>query len=124
MTTNKWGALASFLLAISFLVAPLIYLMGNLRDAMGIFAYDLADFLYGPVLSASLITVTYALREQPEGLPSIERGINPDAGYSSNKNVASEYKRTPFFLTRSSIHCCRYSCLYSIGFPLDNSCNG
>ena len=64
MTTHKWGSLASFLLAVSFLVAPSIYLMGNLRDAMGIFAYDLADFLYGPILSASLITVTYVLREQ------------------------------------------------------------
>lgn len=64
MTIYKWGGLASFLLAVSFLVAPSIYLAGNLRDAMGIFAYDLADFLYGPILSASLITVTYVLREQ------------------------------------------------------------
>lgn len=64
MTTQKWGSLASFSLAISFLVAPIIYLMGNLRDAMGVFAYDVADFLYGPVISASLITVTYVLREQ------------------------------------------------------------
>jgi hypothetical protein len=31
---------------------------------MGVFAYDLADFLYGSVLSASLITMTYVLREQ------------------------------------------------------------
>lgn len=64
MITNKWGGLASFLFAISFIVAPLIYLMGNLRDTLGIFAYDLADFLYGPVLSTSLITVTYVLREK------------------------------------------------------------
>lgn len=64
MTTNKWGSLASFLLAISFFVAPSIYLVGNLRDALGIFSYSLADFLYGPVLSTSLITVTYVLREQ------------------------------------------------------------
>jgi len=64
MTVYKWGSLASFLLAVSFIVAPMIYLTGNLRDAMGVFAYDLADFLYGPVLSASLITVTYVLREQ------------------------------------------------------------
>ena len=64
MTVYKWGGLASFLLAVSFIVAPMIYLTGNLRDAMGVFAYDLADFLYGPVLSASLITVTYVLREQ------------------------------------------------------------
>jgi hypothetical protein len=64
MTINKWGALASFLLAASFIVAPLIYLTGNLRDAMGIFAYNLADFLYGPILSASLVTVIYILRER------------------------------------------------------------
>jgi len=63
MTINKWGGLASFLIAVSFLVAPFIYLTGNLRDALGIFAYDMADFLYGPILSASLITVTYVLRE-------------------------------------------------------------
>ena len=63
MTTNKWGGLASFLMAVSFIVAPMIYLTGNLRDALGIFAYDLADFLYGPIVSASLITVTYVLRE-------------------------------------------------------------
>ena len=54
MTINKWGGLASFLLAVSFFVAPLIYLMGNLRDAMGVFAYDVADFLYGPILAASV----------------------------------------------------------------------
>lgn len=64
MTTQKWGGLASFLLAVSFIVAPLIYLMGNLRDAMGAFGYDLADFLYGPILSASLVIVIYILRER------------------------------------------------------------
>ena len=64
MTINKWGGLASFLLAVSFVVPPFIYLTGNLRDAVGIFSYDLADFLFGPILSASLITVTYALRER------------------------------------------------------------
>lgn len=67
MTLYKWGGLASLLLAVSFIVAPLIYLMGNLRDAMGRFGYDLADFLYGPVLSASLVTVTYVLRERIGG---------------------------------------------------------
>lgn len=64
MTISKWGGLASFLLAVSFIVAPLIYLTGNLRDAIGVFAYDLADFLYGPILSASIVTVTYVLRER------------------------------------------------------------
>jgi hypothetical protein len=49
---------------VSFVVAPLIYLTGNLGDALGIFAYNLADFLYGPILSASLIVVTYVLRER------------------------------------------------------------
>jgi hypothetical protein len=64
VTINKWGGLASFFLSVSFVVAPLIYLTGNLRDALGIFAYNLADFLYGPILSASLIVVTYVLRER------------------------------------------------------------
>lgn len=64
MTPNKWGGLASFLIAAAFIVAPLIYLTGNLRDAIGVFAYDLADFLYGPILSASIITVIYVLRER------------------------------------------------------------
>lgn len=63
MTINKWGGLASFLIAVSFVAAPWIYLTGNLEDALGVFTYDLADFLYGPILSASLITVFYALRE-------------------------------------------------------------
>ena len=60
----KWGGLASFLLAVAFIVAPLIYLMGNLRDAMGPLAYALADFLYGPVWAASLVTAVFALRER------------------------------------------------------------
>jgi len=64
MTINKWGGLASFLIAASFIVAPFIYLTGNLRDAIGVFAYDLADFLYGPILAASLVTVIYVLRER------------------------------------------------------------
>lgn len=64
MTINKWGGLASFLLAISFVVAPLIYLTGNLRDPIGVLTYDLADFLYGPVVSACLVTVIYVLRER------------------------------------------------------------
>jgi hypothetical protein len=64
MTLNKWGALASFLLAGSIFVAPWIYLVGNLRDAIGVFGYDLADLLYGPVFSASLIVLVYVLRER------------------------------------------------------------
>lgn len=64
MAINKWGGLASFLLAVSFFIAPLIYLTGNLRNIIGAFSYNLADFLYGPILSASLILVTYVLRER------------------------------------------------------------
>ena len=64
LTTQKWGGLASFLLALAFIVSPLIYLFGNLRDAMGPFAYSLADFLYGPVWAASLVTMVFALRER------------------------------------------------------------
>jgi hypothetical protein len=64
MSINRWGAVASLLIAVSFFVAPLIYLIGNLRDAIGILAYDLADFLQGPLLSASLIMLVYVLRER------------------------------------------------------------
>jgi hypothetical protein len=64
MTTNKWGGLAAFLLPFSFLVAPWIYLTGNLREPLGVFAYRLADFLYGPLLAACLVTLTYVLRER------------------------------------------------------------
>ena len=60
----KWGGLASILLAVTFIVAPLIYFTGNLRDAMGAFSYDVADFLYGPVWAASLVTVVFTLRER------------------------------------------------------------
>ena len=64
LTAQKWGGVASFLLAVSFVVAPVIYFTGNLRDAIGVFAYDLADFLYGPVLASSLVTVIFVLRER------------------------------------------------------------
>jgi len=62
-TTQRWGGLASFLLAVTFIVPPLIYLVGDLRDSLGPFAYSLADFLYGPVWAASLVTMVFALRE-------------------------------------------------------------
>lgn len=65
MTIKTWGGLASFLVAVSFVVASWIYLTGNLRDSIGVFtSYDLADFLYGPVFSASIISVFYVLRER------------------------------------------------------------
>ena len=63
MTVNKWGGLASFLISISLIIAPLIYLTGNLGNASGVIVYSLADFLYGPILSASLVLVIYVIRE-------------------------------------------------------------
>ena len=63
MTMQKWGGLASFLLAGTFIVPAFIYLTGNLRDALGPLAYALADFLSGPVWAASLVTAVFALRE-------------------------------------------------------------
>jgi hypothetical protein len=56
--------ISSILLAVAFIVAPLIYLMGNLRDAIGPFSYAVADFLYGPVWAASLVTLVFTLRER------------------------------------------------------------
>jgi hypothetical protein len=55
---------SSLLLAVAFIVAPLIYLVGNLRDAMGPFSYAVADFLYGPVWAASLVALVFTLRER------------------------------------------------------------
>lgn len=63
MTINRWCSVASFLLSLSFTVAPFIYLVGNVRDTIGVLAYDLADFIYGPIFSASLIFLVYMLRE-------------------------------------------------------------
>jgi hypothetical protein len=56
--------ISSILLVVAFIVAPMIYLVGNLRDAMGPFAYALADFLYGPVWAASLVALVFTLRER------------------------------------------------------------
>ena len=64
MTMMKWGAHASFLLAAAFIVAPLIYVMGPVRATIGPSAYDLADFLFGPVWGVSLVTAVFALRER------------------------------------------------------------
>ncbi|NJO00173.1 MAG: hypothetical protein HC875_41700 [Anaerolineales bacterium] len=66
-TIQKWGGLASFLLAAAFIVPGFIYLTGNLREANGPLVYALADFLYGPVWAASLITAVLALRERLGG---------------------------------------------------------
>ena len=57
----KWGALASFLLAVTYIVPLWIYLVGNLRHALGPFAYRLAVFLYGPVWGVSLVVVVLML---------------------------------------------------------------
>jgi len=56
--------ISSILLAVTFIVAPLLYFTGNLRDALGPLSYDVADFLYGPVWAASLISVVFVLRER------------------------------------------------------------
>ena len=65
LSNSRFTALiSSILLAVAFIVAPLIYLVGNLRDAMGPFGYNVADFLYGPVWAASLVFVVLVLRER------------------------------------------------------------
>ena len=65
LATPRFAALiSSILLAVTFIVAPLIYFTGNLRDALGPFSYDVADFLYGPVWAASLISMVFVLRER------------------------------------------------------------
>jgi hypothetical protein len=64
VTNQKWGGLASFLLAVTFIVPQFIYLVGNLRSAYGPFAYSLADLLAGPVWAASLVMMVFTLREQ------------------------------------------------------------
>jgi hypothetical protein len=63
MTIQKLGGLASFLLAVVFIVPEFVYLTGNLEEANGPLVYALADFLYGPVRAACLVTAVYALRE-------------------------------------------------------------
>lgn len=59
----RWGGLASFLLAVTFVLPELIYLMGNLREANGPLTYALADLLYGPLRAACLVLAMVALRE-------------------------------------------------------------
>lgn len=64
MTTQRWGGVASFVLAVAYVVPGLIYLFGDLRTAIGPFTYNIGDFLYGPVWAISLITSVVALRER------------------------------------------------------------
>lgn len=61
---QTWGGLAAFFLAITFVVPGLIYLVGDLQTALGPLAYHLADFLYGPVWSASLVVLVFVLKEK------------------------------------------------------------
>jgi hypothetical protein len=75
MSMQKWGGLASFLLVVAFIAAPWIYLTGNLRDFLGSFSYSVADFLYGPVWAASLITAVLALRERIAGRAQRRMGM-------------------------------------------------
>jgi hypothetical protein len=56
--------ISAILLTVALIVAPLIYLVGNLRDAMGPLAYAVVDFLYGPVWAASLVALVFMLRER------------------------------------------------------------
>ena len=62
VTLQKWGGLASWMLAMAYAVPSVIYLVGDLRSALGPLTYDLADFLYGPVWAVSLISSFLALR--------------------------------------------------------------
>jgi hypothetical protein len=62
--TRLTALVSSILLTVAFIVAPWIYLVGNLRDAMGALGYTIADFLYGPVWAASLISMVFILRER------------------------------------------------------------
>jgi succinate dehydrogenase hydrophobic anchor subunit len=62
-TLQRWGGLASILLAVASLGSALIYLTGNLRDPYGALAYDLADLLHGPAWAVCLVVTVLALRE-------------------------------------------------------------
>src|SRR5687767_11852466 len=86
MTPQRWGGLASFIQAGIFLVAPLIYLVVlpaatglalpefvdpfKLRPVLANPAFDLGDFLFGPLWAVSLIVATMALHEHlADGAP-------------------------------------------------------
>ena len=65
LTYPRSAALISaILLVVAFIVAPLIYFTGNLRDTLGPLSYDVADFLYGPVWAASMVSIVFMLRER------------------------------------------------------------
>ena len=56
--------ISAILLAVASIVAPLIYFTGNLRDTFGSLSYAVADFLYGPVWAASMVSIVFMLRER------------------------------------------------------------
>jgi len=64
MTLAKWGGTASFVLAAAYIIPSMVYLMGDLRSALGPLTYSVADFLYGPAWAVSLVTAFWALRAQ------------------------------------------------------------
>ena len=64
LAIQRWGGLASFLMAPALIIAHYIYLTGDLADNFGPLTYSLADVLYGPVWAAGLVTAVYALRER------------------------------------------------------------
>jgi ABC-type transporter Mla MlaB component len=63
-SNHKWGVLAALALAVAFILPEWIYLVGDLREACGPFAYRLADTLYGPLRAACLLTVISVLHQR------------------------------------------------------------
>jgi hypothetical protein len=64
MTPTRWGALAFLSLAVAMALPPLVWLAGDLRTALGVVAYDLADLLAGPVWAASAVAAVLTLRRE------------------------------------------------------------
>lgn len=67
---QKWGGVASFVLVVASIGSGLVYLMGDIHAPLGPFTYAMADFLFGPVWAAGLITAVLALRERIGGRAS------------------------------------------------------
>ncbi len=67
---QKWGGIASFVWVAASIGSGLIYLMGNIHAPLGPFTYSVADFLFGPVWAACMITAVLALRERIGGRAS------------------------------------------------------
>lgn len=61
---QKWGGIASFVLVVAGIGSGLVYLMGNIHHPAGPFTYAVADFLFGPVWAACMVTGVLALRER------------------------------------------------------------